>query len=68
MKSGYCFQLNSGSPNWKDAKDERWEIEVYSPTGTEKRKGHRRIDGYSCVVFRCPDGKYRAQTMTAVYG
>ena len=61
MKSGYCYVLTK-SAGWKVARDDSWDIEVYTPTGQEKRVGARAIDGAMVQVFKCPDGGYRAQT------
>jgi len=61
IQSGYCYAYQ-GKRNWFASTDERWDIEVYTPTGEERVRGTRRIDEASCIVFACPDGKFRAQT------
>lgn len=60
LADGYSLELTGGGKDWRRAKDERWEVAVYGPTGAERHVGSRRIDGAACFVFRCPDGKYRA--------
>ncbi len=76
MNSGYCFELRARCREkdptsrrarawrryWRRADDERWDTEVYTPTGTEREVGTRRIDGTPCRVWACQDGLYRAQT------
>lgn len=60
MQDGYCFLLNPPQ-DWRTASDEDFEIEVYSPEGSEVAQGRRKIDGSRCVIFNCPDGQTRAQ-------
>jgi hypothetical protein len=61
MQSGYAYEFE-GSRRWLASSSECWEIVVYTPTGDEKEVGSRNIDDAQCVVFKCSDGKYRAQT------
>lgn len=65
MPDGYCFHLE-GAGSWRAARNDRWEIEVYSPDGAELYVGTRWIDGSHCCVFKCPDGRYRAVTRTSI--
>lgn len=66
MKPGYCYLCTA--PHWWPQPGDAWETEVYAPTGGETEVGRLFIDGSRCVVFRCPDGKYRAQTAVMVGG
>jgi hypothetical protein len=61
MQSGYAFRKRGKKKNWESCSDEKWEIEVYGPTGDEVPVGERLIDGHPHVVFACKDGKFRAQ-------
>jgi hypothetical protein len=65
MQSGYAFEFE-GTRRWRASSQERWEIVCYTPLGDEKAVGPRMIDGAECVVFKCSDGKFRAQTSVAV--
>ncbi len=66
MPSGYCFELTWITPPLHDdtavyrTPDADWDTVVYKPDGGERAVGDRKIDGCLCVVFHCPDGKYRA--------
>lgn len=67
MTPGYCFLYDHGPENhhlyeWWCSLDEKWDMEIYSPTGAETLIGTRRINDTLCNVWQCPDGNYRAQT------
>lgn len=69
MEPGYCFELEADAGgDWRAAHNDSWETTVYTPVGTEAEVGTRRIDGAACVVFRCADGTFRAQTEVTVAG
>lgn len=69
MMDGYCFELEADAgDDWRAAHNDSWDTVVYTPVGTEAEVGMRRIDGAACVVFRCADGVFRAQTEVAVGG
>lgn len=62
MMSGYAFELDpTAAPLPSVSQDEDWETVVYKPDGREVLVGTMRIDDAVCRVFRCADGKYRAQ-------
>jgi hypothetical protein len=65
MQSGYAFEFE-GTRRWRASSDERWETVCYTPLGDERAVGSRTIDGAECVVFKCSDGIFRAQTAVAV--
>ena len=60
MRSGYCFEMH-GVESWETCSNELWEIVIYTPTGSESILGQRMIDGTWCTVWKCEDGKIRAQ-------
>src|SRR3990167_361339 len=60
LLSGYGFEF-TGKRRWRASSDELWPVEMNTPDGKEKFVGTRRIDGYDCFVFKCSDGKFRAQ-------
>jgi hypothetical protein len=63
MKTGYAYEWE-GSGQWRErTDDEGWDTVVYSPKGGETIAGPATIDGARCVVYLCPDGKFRAQTV-----
>lgn len=64
MASGYCYELEEGARPFASS-DESWDTEVYEPTGGEAWRGQRRIDGETCQIFECPDGRFRAQVTSA---
>ncbi len=64
MQSGYCFEFHGHNAPISSS-DENWETELYEPNGREQWFGRRKIDGATCIVFKCSDGRYRAQTRVA---
>ncbi len=64
MESGYCYEFD-GDGSLLTSSDENWDIEVYVPTGRELWVSKRKIDGSTCMIFKCCDGRYRAQTREA---
>lgn len=65
MSDGYAYEFE-GKRRWRASSSELWETVCYTPTGDEKAVGTRDIDGTTCVVYRCLDGKFRAQTKAHV--
>ena len=65
LTPGYCFELEPTSGRWSDASDDDWMTELFEPTGRERLCGFREIDGAPCAVFRCRDGRHRAQLLAA---
>lgn len=65
MMSGYCYVYQGTRGNMRVSN--RWGTSVYTPNGREKmRRDTVLIDGARCAVFKCPDGKFRAQTLVSV--
>lgn len=60
FERGYCFEFE-GKRNWRGSSSEKWATEICD-CHKAKRVGHRTIDGSPVTVFKCADGKYRAQT------
>jgi hypothetical protein len=67
MPSGYCYEFGRDDSRWYISISEDWDTVVYTPTGTETKVGEKRIDGAPCVVFACPDGKFRAVNRVNVH-
>lgn len=65
MKKGYAFEF-SGKGTYQYSSSEEWPHAVYDPKGDEEPLGQKTIDGVQMMVFKCADGKYRAQTMSIV--
>ena len=66
MMDGYCFELSGESQNWRASSESLWDIDIYTPDGTERYAGSRFIDGCRCRVYWCHDGTYRAQTWSSL--
>lgn len=60
MVSGYCYEL-AGDMRPFEATNDHWEILAYEPNGSEELVDQSQINGDICFVFKCQDGKYRAQ-------
>ena len=63
--SGYAYEYDGPKDKWARGSDERWEIDMYDPTGRETLLGKRSIDGVECFVFRS-GSKIIAQTAISV--
>lgn len=60
FEPGYCFEFE-GTRNWRRSSSERWPVEMCD-CRKGKVVGQRRIDDAPVTVYKCSDGKYRAQT------
>lgn len=66
MGDGYTYEFE-GKRNWKTSGDEKWETVMFLPLeGGQDHVGFRYIDGTQCAVFKCADGKFRAQSTVHV--
>ena len=62
MFSGTCFEYDGSGVSPFVSDYERWDIEMYEPTGREQWLGKRKVDGAVVCVFHCPeDNCIRAQ-------
>lgn len=76
---GYCYELPAvytrtgldDDPaecryaHWLMAGSEEWEVVVRTKIRATRELGQKRIDGTTCLIFECDDGRIRAVVMTA---
>ncbi len=75
---GYCYELPThfkvevdamdshfGARHWLTADNEEWDIAVVTRIRAVRELGCKRVDGHTCLVFICDDGRIRAVVMTA---
>lgn len=56
--TGPCYLLVG--KDWARSASDLWEVEIYATTTYEFYVGRRVIEGVACVVYGCPDARYRA--------
>lgn len=66
--SGYAYEwaVQRGYP-WRSVTDEAWDTVMFTPDGSEKFVGERRIDGVLCHVWYAPSREVSSWRGTGAY-